>query len=233
LSHRGRTAERHPARGVGLGSGCRPAGRGTGGGPSRRLVAPIERLDILDRQQKAMPTEGDRELIEEPDLAEDHLPRRRSPLAEEANLCLPFHSRHPWLRSEPERHVGGMDESLLTTDLQRSGMIRIGRDPDLPCHARSGENSLSTRVHEGEEGRVIVRFRPGERDADHRPVHDAPGGMCRSACYVLGVKGRSKGRAAGWSRRRATRGQQARLDAPARSVRAARWHPGFAWTAVV
>jgi hypothetical protein len=135
-----------------------------------------------------MPTEGDRELIEEPDLAKDHLPRRRGPPAEEANLCLPFHSRRPWLRSEPERHVGGMDESLLTTDLQRSGPIRIGRDRDLPCHARGGENSLSTRVHESEEGRVMLRFRPGERDADHRPVHDAPRGMHGTARYVLDVR---------------------------------------------
>jgi hypothetical protein len=135
-----------------------------------------------------MPAEGHRELVEEADLAEYHLPRCRGPLAEEANLCSPFHARHVWLRSEPECHVSGMNESCLAADLQRGGMIRVRIDPDLSRHTRGGENSLSARVHQGEESRVIVRFRPGKRDADHWAVDDAAGRMGRSAGYVLDVR---------------------------------------------
>jgi hypothetical protein len=66
-------------------------------------------------------------------------------------------------------------------------MIRIGIDPELPGHARSGEHSFSTRVHEGEECGVIAKLRPDKRDADHGPIDDAAGRVHGSACYVLDV----------------------------------------------
>jgi hypothetical protein len=131
-------------------------------------VTLVERPHILDGQSESMPAEGHRELVKEPDLAKYHLPGRHRPRVQEANLRLPLHTGLAWFGGKSERHVCGTGKSRLTADLHWDGVIRIGIDPDLPCQTRGGEDSLGTGVHQREEGCVIVRLRPDERDADHR-----------------------------------------------------------------
>jgi hypothetical protein len=53
-------------------------------------VALVERLNGLHGQLEGAPTEGDSELIEESDLAEQDLPGSGGPFTEEPDLGPPF-----------------------------------------------------------------------------------------------------------------------------------------------
>jgi hypothetical protein len=148
----------------------------------------VEPLDILNGELEGASVEGHGELIEEADLAENHLPWSRCPCAEEPDLCLPVEARLAWFRSEAEYHIRRMDEPRFAAHLQRSGIMPVRRHSDLPCDTGCSKHSLSAGVHKGVERSLLGSFWPlraYEGDAYHWPVDKSPLGMRFAACRVF------------------------------------------------
>src|SRR5262245_39577148 len=95
----------------------------------------VERLYVLNCELEGMSAKGNCELTKESHFPEQDLPWSRRPLAEEANLSPPLHTRQTRFRSEPQRHLSGMHHPDFTADLERLGMIAVRRHADLSCDA--------------------------------------------------------------------------------------------------
>jgi len=179
-------------------------------------VTLVECLSGLDGQLEGAPTEGDGELVEETDLAEQDLPGSGSPLAEEPDLRPPFPTRLARLRSKPERHVSRMHQSRLPADLQRGRIVAIRCHPDLSGNTGRGKDPLRARVDERMEGCLL------------RPVR--PLG-CIAPLVGSSWYGKNQGKGRRSANAGATRGQPVRLRAPALSEPGGRWRRGSAWSA--
>jgi hypothetical protein len=150
----------------------------------------VERLGTLDGELEGASAESHRELVKEADLAEQDLPGSRSPLAEEPDLGLPFHTGQPWFRSEPKCHISRMDEPLLAADLQRSGMIPVRSHSNLSCYAGRSKHTLSAGVHQGKERGLLGSLWPlsaYEGDVHHWSVDVSPRWMRFTTCRILDI----------------------------------------------
>ena len=148
-------------------------------------------------------TEGDGELVEEADLAEQDLPGGGSPLIEEPDLSAPFPTRETRLRRQPEGHLGGMHQSCLPADLQRGRIIAIRCHPDLSGDPGRGQHPLRAGVDQRIEGRLLRPFWPvgtDEGDTHHRPVDESALG-CVAPLVGSSWYGKTRGRDAVGQRR--------------------------------